>query len=86
MQLSDVIRFVTPDLDLVSAGEPGVPPNYKQIWLQALVQVLTSLVAEFLCMAAEWKYQRIDHFSCWVKDLRRFIWYLLIIVTIGGSR
>ena len=74
------------DLCACIAGEPGIPPDHRAIWLQALVQILTSLGTDFVCMAAEWKYHRIDNFSCWVKDMRRFIWYLLVIVTIGGSR
>lgn len=47
---------------------------------------MTALVVTYIAMAAEWKYQAIDHFSFWVRDMKTFVWYLLFIVTIGGSR
>ncbi|KAK9803448.1 hypothetical protein WJX73_002248 [Symbiochloris irregularis] len=67
-------------------GQPGVPPNQKTIWLQALVQLVTAVVAHFVGLACDWRFLGIDLFSCWVKDMRRFVWCLLLIATIGGSR
>lgn len=50
------------------------------------MQLLTALVANFIGLACDWRFLGIDFFSCWVKDMRRFVWYLLLIATIGGSR
>ena len=67
-------------------GGNGDPPDNAAIWTKAAVQVVTALVVTYVAMAAEWKYQAIDHFSFWVRDMKTFVWYLLFIVTIGGSR
>ena len=51
-----------------------------------MVQIVTALAVTFINMATQWKFQAIDHFSHWVKDMKLFLFYLLVIVTIGGSR
>lgn len=67
-------------------GEPGVPPDHRQIWLQALAQVLTAMVTDFAGMACDRKFHQIDLFSPWVQNMRRFLWYIAVIATITGSR
>ena len=56
------------------------------MWVKAAVQILTALVFTYVAMAAEWKYQAIDHFSHWVRDMKTFTMWMLFIVTVGGSR
>ena len=68
------------------AGGEGKPPDNAAIWIKAVVQIATALAVTFINMATQWKFQAIDHFSHWVKDMKVFLFYLLIIVTIGGSR
>lgn len=50
------------------------------------MQIATALVTDFVGMSIDWKFHSIDYFSHWVKNMRRFIFFLLIIVTFGGIR
>ena len=54
--------------------------------MSALCQSLTTLVADFVSLATDWKYHSLDYFSHWVTDMRKFLIYILIIVTLGASR
>lgn len=67
------------------AGD-GAPPNHHYIWMSALCQSLTTLVADFVSLACDWKFHSIDYFTHWVTDMRTFLVYILIIVTLGASR
>ena len=67
------------------AGD-GLPPSHYNIWMSALCQSLTTLVADFVSLATDWKYHSLDYFSHWVTDMRKFLVYILIIVTLGASR
>ena len=69
----------------IPAGD-GLPPSHYNIWMSALCQSLTTLVADFVSMATDWKYHSLDYFTDWVTDMRKFIIYILIIVTLGASR
>ena len=64
----------------------GKPPNHYNIWMSALCQSLTTLLADFVSLACDWKYHSIDYFTHWVTDMRIFLMYILIIITLGSSR
>ena len=64
----------------------GKPPNYYNIWMSALCQSLTTLLADFVSLACDWKYHAIDYFTHWVSNMRIFLMYILIIITVGSSR
>ena len=70
----------------VLAGTPGVKPSSVDIWARAGAQIGTALVVDFVGLAIDWKFHSIDYFSYWVQDMRRFVFYILIVVTIGGIR
>ena len=61
------------------------PDNYL-IWKNAGLQICTALITDFVAMAVDWKFHSIDFFSHWVRDMRQFILYMLIVVTFGGVR
>lgn len=71
---------------LCDAAERGVKPNNFVIWKNAGMQIATALVTDFVGMAIDWKFHSIDYFSHWVKNMKRFVFFLLIIVTFGGIR
>ena len=64
----------------------GKPPNHYNIWMSALCQSLTTLLADFVSLACDWKYHSIDYFTHWVTNMRIFLMYILIIITLGSSR
>ena len=64
----------------------GKPPNYYNIWMSALCQSLTTLLADFVSLACDWKYHAIDYFTHWVSNMRIFLTYIVIIITLGSSR
>lgn len=64
----------------------GKPPNHYNIWMSALCQSLTTLLADFVALACDWKYHNIDYFMHWVTNMRIFLTYILIIITLGSSR
>lgn len=64
----------------------GKPPNHYNIWMSALCQSLTTFLADFVSPACDWKYHSIDYFTHWVTDMRIFLMYILIIITLGSSR
>lgn len=67
------------------AGD-GLPPSHYNIWMSALCQSMTTLVADFVSLAIDWKYHSLDYFTHWVTDMRKFLVYILVIVTLGASR
>lgn len=69
----------------LSAGN-GSPPNHYNIWMSALCQLLTTIVADFVSLACDWKYHSIDYFTHWVSNMRIFLTYILIVITLGSSR
>ncbi len=69
----------------LSAGN-GSPPNHYNIWMSALCQLLTTIVADFVSLACDWKYHSIDYFTHWVSNMRTFLTYILIVITLGSSR
>ncbi len=68
------------------AAERGVKPDNYTIWKNAGVQIGTALITDFVGMSIDWKFHSIDYFAHWVKDMKRFIFFLLVIVTFGGIR
>ena len=64
----------------------GKPPDHYTIWMSALCQSLTTLLADFVALACDWKYHSIDYFTNWVSNMRVFLIYILIIITLGSSR
>jgi hypothetical protein len=64
----------------------GKPPNHYNIWMSALCQSLTTLLADFVSLACDWKYHAIDYSTHWVTNMRIFLMYILIIITVGSSR
>jgi len=54
--------------------------------MSALCQSLTTLLADFVSLACDWKYHSIDYFTHWVTNMRIFLMYILIIITLGSSR
>ena len=64
----------------------GVKPDHWEIWKNAGVQIGTALITDIIGMSIDWKFHCIDYFSHWVRNMRRFIFFLLIIVTFGGVR
>ena len=64
----------------------GKPPDHYTIWMSALCQSLTTLLADFVALACDWKYHSIDYFTNWVSNMRVFLTYILIIITLGSSR
>ncbi|CAL8467812.1 g7350 [Coccomyxa elongata] len=64
----------------------GDPPNHYNIWMSALCQLLTTIVADFVSLACDWKYHSIDYFTHWVSNMRKFLTYILIVITLGSSR
>ena len=64
----------------------GKPPNHYNIWMSALCQSLTTLLADFLSLACDWKYHSMHYFTHWVTNMRIFLMYILIIITLGSSR
>ena len=64
----------------------GDPPNHYNIWMSALCQLLTTVVADFVSLACDWKYHSIDYFTHWVSNMRKFLTYILIVITLGSSR
>ena len=57
----------------------------RAVWMSAAWQALTTLVADGVSLAVDWKYHGIDYFSCWVRDMRRFLAYMLVVATLGGT-
>ena len=53
--------------------------------MSAAWQALTTLVADGVSLAVDWKHHGIDYFSCWVRDMRRFLPYMLVVATLGGT-
>ena len=70
----------------VCVAERGMKPDNYTIWKNAGVQIGTALITDFVGMSIDWKFHSIDYFSHWVKNMKRFVFFLLIIVTIGGVR
>ena len=70
----------------IAAAVNGVKPDIFDIWTKAAVQSATALAVDYVAMAIDWKFQSIDYFSHWVKDMHKFIFFLLIVVTFGGIR
>lgn len=54
--------------------------------MSALCQLLTTVVADFVSLACDWKYHSIDYFTHWVSNMRLFLTYILIVITLGSSR
>lgn len=58
--------------------------NY--IWTLAISQLVVLIVQEYICMALDWKYHGVDHFTSWPRDLRRLVAYSFITMTFGGLK
>ena len=65
------------------AGDGLLP--MRAVWMSAAWQALTMLVADGVSLAVDWKFHGIDYFSCWVRDMRRFLAYMLVVATLGGT-
>lgn len=68
------------------ATSPGVPPNHQQIWINAALQIATTLVFGFLGLALEGKYHHFEWRKSWAPSIKRFMVYIMLVVTLGGSR
>ncbi|KAK9830977.1 hypothetical protein WJX81_004646 [Elliptochloris bilobata] len=63
----------------------GLLPNARAVWVSAAWQALTTLAADGASLALDWKFHGIDYFSSWVRDMRRFLAYMLVVATLGGT-
>lgn len=68
------------------ATSPGVPPDQTLIWFNAAIQLLTTLVFNFVEVTACGKFNNLEWGRVYPKSVRRFLSYVMIEVTLGGSR
>lgn len=68
------------------ATSPGVPPDNQLIWFNAAVQLATTLIFNFIEIAACGKFHNIEWRKVYPKSTFRFLSYVLVVLTFGGSR
>jgi hypothetical protein len=68
------------------ATSPGVPPDQSLIWYNAAMQLVTTLVFNFVEIVACGKYNALEWKKVYPKSTVRFLSYVMVVVTIGGSR
>ena len=61
-------------------------PDVKKIWTEAVIQIITVLIVDFLGLAIDWKFHGINYFKHWTSHFRRFMFFIMIVVTVGGIR
>ena len=49
-------------------------------------QIATTLVFDFLGLALEGKYHHFEWRKSWAPSIKRFMVYIMLVVTLGGSR
>jgi hypothetical protein len=49
-------------------------------------QIATTLVFDFLGLALEGKYHHFEWRKSWAPSIKRFMAYIMLVVTLGGSR
>ena len=68
------------------ATSPGVPPNHQLIWFNAFVQLATTLIFQFINIVACGKFHDIEWRKAYPRSTFRFLWYVLVVLTFGGTR
>jgi hypothetical protein len=75
------------DGQLLSPAVDGVnTPSIKYTWTLAVSQLVVLIFQEYICMALDWKYHGVDHFTYWPRNLRRLVIYSFITMTLGGLK
>ena len=67
-------------VDGISAYDP------KTIWMSALDQALTVMVCHVALTVVDWKFHGVNHFAAWPTSPTRFVSYMLLLMTVGGSK
>lgn len=68
------------------ASVPGVPPDHRTIWYQAVVQLATQFFFNFIEIVACGKFHNLEWDKVYPKSIVRFLMYIMIVLTLGGSR
>ena len=68
------------------ATSPGVPPANKLIWFNAIMQLITTLIFNFIEVVVCGKFHNLKWKEAYPRSTIRFLSYVLIVLTIGGSR
>jgi hypothetical protein len=65
---------------------PGVPPDNKLIWFNAAIQMVTTIVFNFVEIVVCGKFHNLEWRKVYPKSTMRFLSYVMVVLTIGGSR
>ncbi|KAK9816972.1 hypothetical protein WJX72_007636 [[Myrmecia] bisecta] len=84
LQLSGVGNVLI--INLILVLKSGVSPNQRAIWVGAFTQIVTTLFTDFVGLAIDWKFHQLDYFSHLVKNMKRFLFFILFVTTLGGLR
>lgn len=68
------------------ATSPGVPPNNVLIWSNAAAQMATTLAFSYVEIVACGKFHNLEWRKVYPRSVVRFLCYVLIVLTVGGSR
>ncbi|PRW32967.1 hypothetical protein C2E21_8152 [Chlorella sorokiniana] len=68
------------------ATSPGVPPDHKAIWFNALAQLATSLVFNFIGLVIEGKYHFFEWDKSFATSIKKLVLYFIPFFLFGGSR
>ncbi|KAK9840882.1 hypothetical protein WJX84_012114 [Apatococcus fuscideae] len=64
----------------------GALQSNTGIWVKAAAQIATTLITDFVTLAIDWKYHGIEYFPHWIRHMKRFMFWIMITITIGGLR
>jgi hypothetical protein len=68
------------------AARPGVPPDNALVWYNAFAQLTTTLVFDFVNVVASGKFHNLEWGRVYPRSVRRFLGYVMLVLTIGGGR
>lgn len=73
-------------MKFADADASGALQSNTGIWVKAAAQIGTTLVTDFVTLAIDWKYHGIEYFPHWIRHMKRFMFWIMITITIGGLR